>query len=59
MRMTMTYGYDGMTAIKVKILGAVVVPYVATGTLGDINIEKPHPWPLPSREGNGMLGYSV
>mgnify|MGYP004622075741 FL=1 len=39
MRMTMAYRYDGMTAIKVKILGAVVVPYVATGTLGDINIE--------------------
>lgn len=35
----MTYRYDGMTAIKVKILSAVVVPYVATGTLGDINIE--------------------
>ena len=39
MRMTMTYRYNGMTAVKVKILGAVVVPYMATGTLGDINIE--------------------
>ena len=39
MRMTMPYRYDGMAAIKVKILGAVIVPYVATGTLGDINIE--------------------
>ena len=39
MRMTMPYRYYGMAAIKVKILGAVVVPYVATGTLGDINIE--------------------
>ena len=37
MRMTMTYRYDGRAAIK--ILGAVVVPYVATGTLGDVNIE--------------------
>ena len=35
----MTYRYDGMTAIKVKILGAVVVPYVATGTFCDVNIE--------------------
>ena len=35
----MTYGDDGMATIKVQILGALVVPYVATKTLGYIYVE--------------------
>jgi hypothetical protein len=40
MRMAMTNADNCMAAIKVKILIALVVPYLTTFSLNDVNIKK-------------------